>query len=75
MSPDLFGDYFEQFHVLAVCEIVLFYGGIDALKVINEECIATLCNVAIVRSPTLKFKFATQNFGRSIEFFQQTFPT
>ena len=51
MSPDLFGDYFEQFHVLAVCEIVLFYGGIDALKVINEECIATLCNVAKVRSP------------------------
>ena len=50
MTPDLFGDDFEQFQVLAVCEIVLFCGGIDALIVINEGSIATLCNVAKVRS-------------------------
>ena len=46
MTPDLFGDNFEQVQVLVVCEIVLFYGGIDVLKVFNEGCIATFRNVA-----------------------------
>ena len=57
MTPDLFGDYFEQVQVLTACEIVLFCGGIDALKVINEGCIATLCNVAKVRSPITSNKY------------------
>ena len=51
MTPDLFGDYLEQVQVSAVCKIDLFCGGIDGLKVINERCIATLCNVAKVCSP------------------------
>ena len=46
MTPDLFGDNFEWVQVLVVCEIVLFCGGIDVLKVFNEGCIATFCNVA-----------------------------
>ena len=43
-----FGDYFEQVQISTVCKIVLFCGGIDALKVINGRCIAT-CNVTKVR--------------------------
>ena len=37
MTQNLLGDYFEQFKVSAVCKIVLFCGGIDALKAINER--------------------------------------
>ena len=51
MTPDLFGDYFEQVQVSAVCKIVLFCGDIDAFKVINERCITTSRNVAKVRAP------------------------
>ena len=49
MTPDLFGDYFEQVQILVVCKIVLFCGGIDVFKVINGRYIATLCTVAKVR--------------------------
>ena len=57
MIPDLFGDYVEQVQVSVVCEIVLFIGGIDALKDINARCIAMLCNMAKVHSPITLNKF------------------
>ena len=44
-TPDFFDEFFEQIQVSAVCKILLFCGGIDELKVINERCIATLSNV------------------------------
>ena len=73
MIPDLFGDYFEQVQVPAVRKIVLSCGGIDALKVIYERCIATSCNVAKVLSPItlnkslhLNSNFPTQNLGRNV---------
>ena len=50
MTPDLFADYFEQVQISIVCKVVLFFGGIDVLKVINGRCIATLCNVPKVHS-------------------------
>ena len=50
MTPDLFGDYFEQVQISTLCKIVLFCGGIDVLKAINGRCIATLCNVTKVGS-------------------------
>ena len=51
MTPDYFGDYFEQVQVSTVCKIILFRGGIDALKDIDERFIATSRYVAKVRSP------------------------
>ena len=61
MTPDLFDDYFEQVQASAVCKIALFCWGIDALKVINERCIAMSRNLAKVRSPiTLNKSLNTQ---------------
>ena len=54
MTSDLFGDYFEQVQVLTVCKIVLFCGGIDALKVINGRCIATLRNLEVLHHKILE---------------------
>ena len=51
MTPNLFGDYFERVQASAVCKINLCCRGIDALRVINEGCIATSRNVAKVCSP------------------------
>ena len=67
-----FGDYFEQVQISTVCKIVLFCGGIDAIKVVNGRCTAMLCNVTKVCSSITLNKsyhtnssFATQNLGRS----------
>ena len=60
MTPNLLGDYFGQGKVSAVCKIILFCGGIDALKAINERCIATLCNMTKFSSPTTRTNLNTQ---------------
>ena len=81
MTPDLSGDYFEQVQVSTSVNFSKFFGGSDALKVINERCIAMSCNVAKVHSPiTLnksehsKCKFCiTRSWKKHTEFFQQTF--
>ena len=57
MTPDFFGDKREQIQVSAICAIVLFCGGIDGLKVINERYITTLCNAGKCCSPITLNKF------------------